>query len=429
MTADQHQSISLDRARHNTDTANVVYHAARELLRSEDSRWTRTERLRETECKRIKNLMPKISIGTDQNRATAIEVTEDFEFKDFIDTIVPKVLKAIRSNMEANSRSAHDCNSARVDEALDHSHRKILDSCIEYKEDWGKKYSGHVFRPDITVFMRALKSFASAVCNHSGRGMYDNAVMPKSDPLAKFRRFVLRVFGSWRFINAERAYYRQANENFQSARNLIFKMAENHSKLLIIRIDLYYKPFFDIAQGDKEFADFTRWLRSDACRSKLLNGYLGFIAKRENGIIRGIHWHLMIICDGNIHQNCYHLTRQLGEVWEMRTGQGLGSYYNCYVNSDKYKFNGLGLLTLDDEIKMIGLRIAIWYMSKQDCVLKPTNLKDRNFFRTPVVTTCGIKRGRPRSDDCSLRLLKKSLGGHRSKLPLYLNPSKAPTRR
>ncbi len=292
----------------------------------------------------------------------------------------------------------------------------ILNCCRAYQERWATVYACHVFRPSVTVILRAMRRYASRV-NLAAIGVksvFDSFELARLLDLVS--RFIRRIFSHWGYINANRKYEIQAESNFDSARNLVLHLAEQHSRLLILRIDLYYKPYYDIVRADWHVENFLRWLRSRKCRRELLPGYLGFIIKRENGIVRGMHWHLMVICDGNIQRNDGYLSQALGEMWARRTGQGPGSYYNCYSDRSKYPFDGLGLLDLSDWSKMIGLRYVLYYLSKQDCVLKVSGSKERSFWRTPT-SKLNMKRGRPRSDKDSLKLIRRVLGGKRSKYP------------
>ena len=80
-------------------------------------------------------------------------------------------------------------------------------------------------------------------------------------------------------------------------------------------------------------------------------------------------------------------------------------------------------MTLDDWEKMAGLRGALWYMTKADCVIKATNSKTKNFWRSPIPRMVRKKLGRPRSDTDSLKLLRRMLGGKRSKFPPGFGPN------
>lgn len=291
-----------------------------------------------------------------------------------------------------------------------------------YQPEWSVAYIHHVFHPKVTVMLRAMRTYAAAIARHG-----DPRIQVTQQPelvlaLQRLVRFVRRVAKAWRFINALRAHERQEQDNFNSARDYLFYRAGANSKLLVLRIDLYYKPFFDVEGADHAVHNFLRWLRGKACKRTLLPSYLGFLIKRENGLVRGMHWHLMVVCDGNEQRSADFLTRQLGQHWMQYTGQGPGAYHNCYADRHRHDFNGLGLVRLDDLEKLAGLRAAIWYMSKQDCVIKATANKERNFWRSPIPRQARKKLGRPRAAADPLKLVHRMLGGERSKYPPGMGP-------
>ena len=79
-------------------------------------------------------------------------------------------------------------------------------------------------------------------------------------------------------------------------------------------------------------------------------------------------------------------------------------------------------MTLDDLEKMAGVRAALWYMTKSDCVIKATNSKVKNFWRSPIPKKVRKKLGRPRANAAPLKLLRRMLGGERSKYPPGIVP-------
>ena len=79
-------------------------------------------------------------------------------------------------------------------------------------------------------------------------------------------------------------------------------------------------------------------------------------------------------------------------------------------------------MTLDDWEQMAGLRAALHYMTKADCVIKATNSKVKNFWRSPIPKKVRKKLGRPRASSDPLKLLRRMLGGKRSKFPPGLGP-------
>ena len=62
-------------------------------------------------------------------------------------------------------------------------------------------------------------------------------------------------------------------------------------------------------------------------------------------------------------------------------------------------------------------------MSKQDCVIKATSNKERNFWRSPIPRQARKKLGRPRASSDPLKLVRRVLGGKRSKYPPGFKPA------
>ena len=235
--------------------------------------------------------------------------------------------------------------------------------------------------------------------------------------------FVRCACRSQAFKNILQDHEHKAEDNFRSSCDFMWAQFEQHSRLLILRIDLYFRPD---AKGwgyseaaDKAITNYLRALRT----GKILGGNPRFIIKRENGISRGVHYHLLVVIDGNLHRNAHYLTKLMGEEWIKRVGTDKGSFFNCYARKDKFRFNGLGLVHVSDVEKLIGLRIALWYMSKQDSELKVDDAKVKNFWRS-LMPGEPDRRGAPRkSADGGMKLVSQLLGGKRSKYPPGFEPA------
>lgn len=398
-----------------------------EVVMGEDRLTTYVEKLTYVYAKDGRAQIPRSNtyVQTDKDRILLVG-TDDQVFKDFVEGPLLRLFSAITTCEKKPCRRIQ--GKRRTDALgedafeLDRLAQRVIACCDQYHVNWASAYIHHVFDPSVTVMLRAMRNHAEVISRGDSHGQEatHDSILAKS--IARLVRFVRRASRSWRFINALKTHERQAQDNFESARNLIYHYAEERSKLLVLRLDLYYKPYFDVQRADEAIHNFLRGLRSKACKRNLLPGYLGFLIKRENGLVRGMHWHVMIICKGSEQRSADYLTRQLGEQWAKRTGQGPGSYHNCYANRKQYQFNGLGVLELDDLEKMAGLRAAIWYMSKQDCVIKATNSKVKNFWRSPTSKKGRKKLGRPRANADSLKLLRRMLGGARSKYPPGFSP-------
>ncbi|MBN8263141.1 MAG: hypothetical protein J0M21_00630 [Xanthomonadales bacterium] len=396
--------------------------AIREIVKAEDRLEHVTETVTFVEAVGGKVRIPRTmaSIATDQP-GISLAGLGDHEFKTFIEGPLLALFETITKGERKPCRPIR--TTSRLGQLLEPSYelsrlgQRIIACCQLYQSVWSIAYVNHVFHPTVTVMLRAMRTYADVIKRHGEPGVQVTQQRALVVALQRLLRFVRRVAKDWRFINALRAHERQEQDNFSSARDFLYHQAGAHSKLLILRIDLYFKPYYDVQRADKAVHDFLRWLRGKACKRTLLPGYLGFMIKRENGLIRGMHWHLMVVCNGNEQRSADFLTRQLGEHWMRRTGQGPGAFHNCYPDRKRYLFNGLGLVTLDDVEKLAGIRAAIWYMSKQDCVIKATSNKERNFWRSPIPRQARQKLGRPRASSDPLKLVQRMLGGKRSKYP------------
>lgn len=173
--------------------------------------------------------------------------------------------------------------------------------------------------------------------------------------------------------------------------------------------------------------DFLRSLRINACKRNLLPGYLGFIIKRENGISRGTHFHLLVVLNGNLQGKTSHsvgyISDALCQMWLQRIGHERGSAHNSYRDRHSWPFNGLGLQDFQRIESLVGLRWALDYITKQDCVLKTSNDKIKNFWGTPTPRGTRKKRGPKRKRPDHLALLYRVLDGDRSPCPPGFDPT------
>ena len=310
--------------------------------------------------------------------------------------------------------------------------KKILACCQAYAADnhWGVVWANHVFHPAVTVMLRAMKRYAMKInqCQVSDSGISLEPAL--GDLMGHVTRFVRRACGTWRYINATNAHNTKEKDNFDSAREFIYHLAGQHTRLCFLRIDLTFrtawKDFSHSEAADKAVKDFLRSLRSKACKRNLLPGYLGFIIKRENGISRGTHFHVLVVLNGNLQGKSSHsvdyLSDALCKMWLQRIGPDRGSAHNSYKDRNFWLFNGLGLQDFTQVEALAGLRYALHYLTKQDCVLKTSNDKIKNFWRTPTPRATTKKRGPKRKRLDHLTLLYRMLGGARSPYPPGFDP-------
>lgn len=246
--------------------------------------------------------------------------------------------------------------------------KKILDACKYFAvqedegRDWQHAYSHHRFHPIIAVMLGAVARWWQPICKWWEIEHVLVEGGPDTEAIEGLRHlvdFVRHVCRSQAFQNLLKDHVEKEKDNFRSGCDYIAEQFERHSRLLVLRIDLYFRPDAK-GWGYSEAANraLTNYLRALRL-GRIVRGYLGFVIKRENGISRGMHYHLMVLLDGHLHRSAYHLTRRMGQAWIKRVGEEKGSYFNCYAKKDLYRYNGLGLVHVSDTEKLLGIRIAL----------------------------------------------------------------------
>ena len=289
------------------------------------------------------------------------------------------------------------------------------------RPEWVLDYTDHRFSPAVTVMLHAMKRWAFAINflpNDSIIEPIDHEDHAAVTAINRLIAFIRRVGASRKFKNALHDYTRQANANYRSGCRFIYHLFARHTRLLVLRVDLYLRPGSQ-AWGSGEAAEahaanFMRRLRE----GRIVPGYLGAIVKRENGIHRGMHWHWMIFMDGHRHQSACHHGQTIGDAWVNLIGTDQASYFNCYARRHGYRFNGLGVVNIDDHEKLLGVRLALHYLTKRDCVLRASSGKHQDFRRSKP--RWRAKQGASRRDPNEIQHVKRALGGRRSRFPDWL---------
>lgn len=265
--------------------------------------------------------------------------------------------------------------------------RAIFLQCKSFNEYVASYYRSHRFSPRLSVVMKAVQKWGQDLCDCiGGSGHLDLTINRARERLDQIAASVRQEYRSKAFKAEMDNYIRNEESNIASCCEYLAAQFERRSQLLILRIDLYFRPKFigwgRSREADAHYSRFLRALRED----RIVPDVLGYIGKREDGIDRGIHYHVLIVLDGHKHRDAANLTRIIGEDWVKRCGQAYyseggdqgtevladrASYFNCYGRADEYRFNGLGLIRPTDTDKLRGLRCAVEYMCKEDTQLKP----------------------------------------------------------
>lgn len=260
------------------------------------------------------------------------------------------------------------------------------------------------FNPYISVMLRACQ------CAVPILRPYDEVTDPRRVRIGLERlvRFVRRVCRSKRFKYIESNYARKELDGFRSCCHYMAAIFANYSKLLIMRVDLYFLPedkgWANTVQASKSVRRFLRALRE----SRIVPDVRAWVCRRENGFRRGIHLHILVAIDGHKHREAATFSKIIGEAWADRFSDGHGSYFNCWARRKVYRFNCLGLVHITDRKMLIGIREAIRYMTKGACYV--TTGHPRNLWKGIMPTPCDVvKRGAPRKAESDMSLVNDIL--------------------
>lgn len=193
---------------------------------------------------------------------------------------------------------------------------------------------------------------------------------------------------------------RNAKENYLSCAKCMLQVFRVHARPLVLRVDLYFegdaKILSESTSAGKAYNKFMRHLSE----GKLLPDVLWYAGKRENGLERRIHFHVLVVMDGDKHRQAYNLIEKLGRFWvsECVGSPALASHKNCWERKNEYKHNCLGLLHYTDEDMLLGLRKALQYICKEGSHILVGEGMGRNLRKgqAPKLPALGKRRGAPR---------------------------------
>jgi hypothetical protein len=285
----------------------------------------------------------------------------------------------------------------------------LAELCNRFDPELLVRHRHHDFNPWIKMMVVALSHW------HPGHRFDVTAsgirISAKDrESLDRIARFIRRVSQSPVFKRRLQEERRLALQNDRSACAYMISLFARHSRLLILRVDLYYKGAGrEEAQTEEAKASFERFVRM-LRTGRIVPEMLGYLFSREVGAERGVHFHLMVVMDGHKYRDADGYTRMIGERWvKDYTGRGRGTFFNCYARRHEYEYNGLGLVHVSDWRKLIGLRLAIQYMTKGNYLIKPKGRGEKN-FRRGLVKQVSVKLGAPRQSGHEMTTVCRILG-------------------
>ncbi len=182
----------------------------------------------------------------------------------------------------------------------------------------------------------------------------------------------------------------------ESTKKYIDELSKDYSKLNMIRIDLgYKKPHSENITLEEANKDLDRMFNNMRSKPSIFKDKVGYVCKREYTEDKGVHFHTIIIFNGQKVQKDIYKGDQIGKYWGQITDEK-GTYHNC--NRNTYKRSGIGMLDHKDSDKRKILdEDVISYLCKDEQDIEPIkkNKKDRAFTRGTIPKSKG-NIGRPR---------------------------------
>ncbi|MEO9457277.1 YagK/YfjJ domain-containing protein, partial [Chromobacterium phragmitis] len=212
-----------------------------------------------------------------------------------------------------------------------------------------------------------------------------------------------------KFQERTRVHKNNVQQNIRSCLNYLIAHFNQHSRLLILRIDLHFlqKCIHKATAEDnrKALDKFLRALRE----GRIVESVVAYISVTEYGYHRGFHQHVLIALNSNEHQRGIYWARVIGEYWQQCTN-GQGSYFDCFALKEKYRHCGIGMIHISETEKLQGLRNAVLYMLKGDYYVKIA-AKNERILRKGIMPIPKNKRGAPRQKPEDTLNMEKVLRG------------------
>lgn len=182
----------------------------------------------------------------------------------------------------------------------------------------------------------------------------------------------------------------QEQANRIKLKTYLNQLIQHYSKLLFVRVDLGILQEHQHTIGIEDFKNYlsimmNRIANQDSC-FRDLQGYIWAV---EQGEKKGYHCHLLLIYDGQKHQNDFALGQFVGPCWYEITNQK-GYTFNCNTKEHKEKFSehgklGIGMIYRDDLQQVTNALDAAQYLvnpEKTDQYLRAKTSKQMKTFGT-----------------------------------------------
>lgn len=233
------------------------------------------------------------------------------------------------------------------------------------------------------------------------------------DLVTEFTERMRKEMRTSAFDKKEANWRGRAQYRMRAATEYVDDLFQTHSRLLVIRVDLYperFKPndliknpqVGSLATTDHldDLISKVERLLNNRRHNKLFEHCVGYILKIEYAIDRGWHAHTIFFYNGHKVQNDSYYSTKIGDYWTDVITGGQGAFWPCNrpSNISRYQKVGIGMVDYTDvEKRQALLEVVVAYLAKTDQYIQSKSFSGQKLFRTGrSAKPQDIKRGRPR---------------------------------
>lgn len=188
-------------------------------------------------------------------------------------------------------------------------------------------------------------------------------------------------------VERMRERVRDAERRFLSYREYILRLAEYYKRLVVVRIDLFYKKEFSAQVGANDIRSDIDRLLNGRRHNSIFRSMVGYVLKFEFGVKKGFHVHFIFMFDGDCRdgRRHIHLAEKIGNYWVEGVTNGRGDYWNCNAQVHDYEKRGIcgiGLLKRGDVGRLLNLTDRVLrYLCKSSQYARPKGVDDSKLIR------------------------------------------------
>ena len=220
----------------------------------------------------------------------------------------------------------------------------------------------------------------------------------RSDEEIFYRRAAFQRFQS-ELREHHEEFINEFCENNKENKKSLFKyfdgLADDHCKLLLVRVDLFYRTGCD--PSIERFAqDIKRMIKRVQDKDTIFKDQVGYAYRLEQGgKSKGYHCHLLVIYNGSLRYGDSYLGMRIGEIWKEKITGDDGLFFNCN-QSDYRQYHqqkdqwGLGLLERSDLAKRSKAQKMLAYLADPE--------KDDQYIRGPLLGMRQFRKGQLKKD-------------------------------